>query len=107
MRLPVVHPECSRVNNQNQYRRKRKAGETQKKDGADAGDGHMGMGSMSTVDMNMGGRDIAGDDMGMGGMHEETANKNKSDYKIEYIKPVYSSLAEGRKVKLFIRKAPL
>ncbi|WP_037472982.1 hypothetical protein, partial [Sphingobium sp. ba1] len=29
------------------------AGETQKKDGADAGDGHMGMGSMSTVDMNM------------------------------------------------------
>ena len=52
--------------------------ETQKKDGADAGDGHMGMGSMSTVDMNMGGRDIAGDDMDMGGMHEETANKNKS-----------------------------
>ena len=42
--------------------------ETQKKDGADAGDGHMGMG----------GRDIAGDDMDMGGMHEETANKNKS-----------------------------
>ena len=54
------------------------AGETQKKDGADAGDGHMGMGSMSTVDMNMAGRDIAGDDMDMGGMHEETANKNKS-----------------------------
>src|SRR3546814_18300619 len=38
----------------------------------------MGMGSMSTVDMNMGGRDIAGDDMDMGGMHEETANKNKT-----------------------------
>ena len=37
------------------------AAETQKADGADAGDGHMGMGSMSTVDMN-----------------EETANKNKS-----------------------------
>src|SRR3546814_3618826 len=52
--------------------------ETQKKDRADAGDGHMDMGSMSTVDMNMGGRDIAGDDMDMGGMHEETANKNKS-----------------------------
>ncbi|EZP66457.1 hypothetical protein BV96_04547 [Sphingomonas paucimobilis] len=42
------------------------AAETQKADGADAGDGHMGMGSMSTVDMNM------------GGMHEETANKNKT-----------------------------
>ena len=54
------------------------AAETQKADGADAGDGHMGMASMSTVDMNMGGRDIAGDDMDMGGMHEETANKNKS-----------------------------
>ena len=54
------------------------AAETQKADGAYAGDGHMGMGSMSTVDMNMGVRDIAGDDMDMGGMHEETANKNKT-----------------------------
>lgn len=50
----------------------------QRADKADATDGHVGMGSMSTVDMNLGGRGIAGDDMDMGGMHEEAANKNKT-----------------------------
>lgn len=47
-------------------------------DRADMADNHVKMGSMTTADMNMGGRDIAGDDMDMGGMHEEAANKNKT-----------------------------
>lgn len=50
----------------------------QKADRSDMTDDHMRMGSMTTADMNMGGRDIAGDDMDMGGMHEEAVNKNKT-----------------------------
>lgn len=50
----------------------------QNADRADMADDHMKMGSMSTTDMNMGGREIAGDDMDMGGMHEEAVNKNKT-----------------------------
>lgn len=49
----------------------------QSADRADMADDHMRTGS-TTADMNMGGRDIAGDDMDMGGMHEEVANKNKT-----------------------------
>src|SRR3546814_3193949 len=77
------------------------AAETQKADGADAGDGHMGMGSMSTVDMNMGGRAIAGDDMDMGGMHQETANKKQT-----YGERLVSWLGRGHNMGLHFPIAP-
>lgn len=50
----------------------------QRADRADADAKHMGMDAMTSADMNLGGRDIAGDDMDMGGMHEEAVNKNKT-----------------------------
>lgn len=54
------------------------AAANQRADRVDVVDDHMNMGSMSTADMNMRGRDIAGDDMDMGGMHEEAARQNKT-----------------------------
>ena len=45
-------------------------------DAAGMSDPHMKMGSMSSADMNMGGRDIAGDDMDMGHMEEDRSSKS-------------------------------